>query len=182
MNKLINKLLYIFLFLFLLSSCKEEQPELVNLDIAKKLVAEYYESGKFDEECKVIFDNAIEKVNQLRLDVKPTAIFDVDETALSNYDHIKEIGFGYIPDQWNEWINKGDAKAILHTKNFYDFLVSKEIKIVFLTGRPSISYDATKRNLIEQGYTKFDTLITRSEEDINFTAVKFKTSKKNRIS
>ena len=41
--------------------------------------------------------------------------------------------------------------------------------------------EATRRNLIEQGYTKFDTLIVRSEAERNLSAASFKLQKRNEL-
>ena len=89
-------------------------------------------------------------------------VFDVDETVLSNYSHIKEVGYGYVPELWYEWVNSAKAPAIPEVKDFYLNLVNRGIKIIFITGRRSDYYEATYKNLKEEGFSKFDTLITKS--------------------
>lgn len=152
-----------------------------NLDTSKKIVQDYYESGKFDKECAAIIDDAIEKINKLQLNDKSAVVFDIDETALSNYIHTKEIGFGFIMDLWHQWLIKADAPAIPQTKRFYDWLISKNINVIFVTGRYQEVKEATRKNLFEQGYTKFDTLIVRQPEEQKIPAAEFKALKRDEL-
>lgn len=162
-------------------SSSESTFQLVNLGTAKNEVQNYYESGNFDRECSKIIDRAISYLDKKKITEKSVVVFDIDETALSNYQYTKEIGFGYIYKSWNDWQQKGKAPAIKNTKRFYDYLISKNIQIVFLTGREAETREATQRNLIEQGYTKFDTLIVRSEAERNLSAAVFKLQKRNEL-
>lgn len=176
--------IYITILLaFFVTSCTttDQTLQIMNLGAAKKIVQEYYESGNFDRECSKIIDHAISYLNKVRLNEKSVVVFDVDETALSNYQYTKEIGFGYIYKSWNDWQLKGTAPAIKNSKRFYDYIISKNIHVVFLTGREAEMREATRRNLIEQGYIKFDTLIVRSEAESNLSAASFKSQKRNEL-
>jgi len=168
---------------FILVSCTSTDSTLkvMNLGAAKNAVQAYYESGEFDRECAKIIDDAIDQMDGIKLTGKPAVVFDIDETALSNYEYTKEIGFGYVYKLWNEWQQKGIAPVIKDTKRFYDYLISKNIHVIFVTGRNSEVGEATKRNLIEQGYTKFDTLIVRSKTEIKMTAAEYKTKKREEL-
>jgi acid phosphatase len=153
----------------------------MNLGAAKNAVQAYYESGEFDRECANIIDDAIDQIEEIKLTGKPTIVFDIDETAFSNYEYTKEIGFGYVYKLWNEWQQKGIAPAIKDTKRFYDYLISKNIHVIFITGRYLEVGEATKRNLLEQGYTKFDTLIIRSESERKIPAAEWKAAKREEL-
>ncbi len=176
--------IYITILLaFFVTSCvtSDKTFQIMNLGDAKKIVQEYYESGNFDLECSKIIDRAISHLNEIKISGKSVVVFDIDETALSNYQYTKEIGFGYIYKSWNDWQLKGTAPAIKNSKRLYDYLISKNIHVVFLTGREAEMREATRRNLIEQGYTKFDTLIVRSEAERNLSAASFKLQKRNEL-
>ena len=151
----------------------------INLDTAKDAVQKYYELGEYDRECKSIIDNAIEYINSLTIKNNSAVVFDVDDTALSNYDLTKEIGFGYIYKLWYEWIQNGKAPAIKETKRFYDYLISKNIHIIFLTGRYAEMIECTHKNLKEQGFAKYDTLIVRSSSETKMAAAEYKSQKRN---
>ena len=174
---------FTFLILVIVTGCTSTEPtlQIMNLGAAKNAVQAYYESGEYDHECSKIIDDAISHLNGEKVNNKSAVIFDIDETALSNYDQTKSIGFGYISKMWNQYILEGKAPAIKETKRFYDYLISRNIHVIFLTGRLKEFYDATKRNLINQGYTKFDTLIVRNDKERKIPAAEFKTEKREQL-
>ncbi|MEW6703066.1 MAG: HAD family acid phosphatase [Bacteroidota bacterium] len=155
--------------------------QITNLGAAKNIVQSYYESGEYNRECAKVIDDAIRHIDEIKLNNKSAVVFDIDETALSNYEHTKKIGFGYDQKLWNEWTKEGRAPAIKETKRFYDYLVSKNIRVIFVSGRYEEVRDATKRNLIEQGYTKFDTLILRTDNEQKIPAAEFKAAKRKEL-
>lgn len=174
------KLLKLF-SLLILTACSSSVPQLTNLDTAKKLVRDYYDSGSFDKECEIAVTEGIKEIEENPLPQNGVAVFDVDDTALSNYKSSKLIGFGYVPSHWKASIENGDAEAIPHTKRLYEWLISKGIKIIFLTGRNNDDYTATKNNLINRGYTVFDTLIVRDKESEKLPAAVWKELKRKEL-
>lgn len=179
-----SQISYITILLaFLIISCTSTYStiKVMNLGAAKNAVQTYNESGGFDRECAKIIDNAINQLDEIKLNDKSAVVFDIDETALSNYEYTKEIGFGYVDKLWNEWQQKGVAPAVKDTKRFYDYLLSKNIHVIFVTGRYAEFGEATKRNLVEQGYAKFDTLIVRSDSERKIPTVEWKAAKRNEL-
>lgn len=176
MNKL--KLLPLLFLFFIAEGCA---PYLIDLSKAKASVREYYETGKYDEDLQEIIDDAIKDFSSIAFDSASAAIFDVDETALSNYKHIKEVDFGYIPKLWDEWVDEVEAPAIPGVKKLYDFLLSKGVRIIFITGRKDYQYKATYENLIKEGYTIFDTLITKQPDEYKLNAVTYKSDKRTAL-
>jgi acid phosphatase len=156
-------------------------PTLLNLTTAKKNVVEYYESGKFDEEAKEAVDEAIAHFEKINFEKNAAVVFDVDETALSNYEFNTRYDFGYASDLWDAWIKEAKATAIPQVKSLYDFLISKGAKIIFMTGRKDYHNEDTHKNLVAQGYTKFDTLITRSVNEYKLNAVEYKSAKRTEL-
>lgn len=177
------KIFSVIILSFLFTNCTSTDPtlQIMNLDAAKKLVQNYYESGEFEKESEIIINDAINVIDKINRKDKSVVVFDVDETALSNYAFTKEIGFGFIPKLWDEWQLKGIAEVMPQTKRFYDYLVSKNINVVFLTGRPKNVLAATHRNLIEKGFVKFDTLIVRKSNENKMLATEFKSQKRNEL-
>jgi acid phosphatase len=146
----------------------------VNLQLAKKDVMSYYESDRYSNDLKKIILNAEDEINKLELKTNSAVVFDVDETSLSNYESLKKIYFGYDPIKWDNWINEAKAPAIPEVKQFYDFLIMKKVKVIFLSSRKGSQYDVTYRNLKQAGYLEFDTLILKSNSDSNPTSLAFK--------
>ncbi|HEX7357912.1 MAG TPA: HAD family acid phosphatase [Ignavibacteriaceae bacterium] len=163
-------LLFIATFTFV--SCSSNQ--IINLRTAKDIVKDYYESGKYDEELTEVVNDAKKKFDKVEVESNSAVIFDVDETALNNYGLAKMMDFGYVYDLNKKWNEELKATAFKPVKDLYDYLLNKGFKIVFLTGRNSNEYDVTYKNLIKEGYTEFDTLITQSKEDQKLKSQEFK--------
>jgi acid phosphatase len=159
--------------------------QIVNLRTAKDIVKDYYESGKYDEETNKIVKDAEEKFDNIKVDKsakgRSVVIFDVDDTALNNYGLAKSMDFGYVYDLNKKWNKELKAPAIEQTKDLYFYLLNKGFKVIFLTGRNSSEYDVTYQNLIKDGYTGFDTLITQREDEQNLKAAAFKIKKRTEL-
>ncbi len=162
--------------IFTLIGCSSNQ--IVNLTTAKDIVKDYYESGKYDEEMNAVIKDAKEKFNEIKINKNSAVIFDVDETALNNYGLAKQMNFGYVFELNKKWNEELKAPAILQTQDLYFYLLNKGVKIIFLTGRNSSEYEVTYKNLIQAGYTKFDTLITQREDEQNLKSMEFKSKKR----
>jgi len=162
----------IFIATFTFVSCSSNQ--IINLRTAKDIVKDYYESGKYDEELTEVVNDAKKKFDKVEVESNSAVIFDVDETALNNYGLAKMMDFGYVYDLNKKWNEELKATAFKPVKDLYDYLLNKGFKIVFLTGRNSNEYDVTYKNLIKEGYTEFDTLITQSKEDQKLKSQEFK--------
>ncbi len=169
---------YIFLsfFLYLYSNCFAQ--ELVNLASAKTAIEKYYSSGQYETELNAIVHNALTKAADLPNGNNDAAIFDIDETSLSNYPIMLKYDFGYEAKAWDDWVRGKFAKAIPQVKMLYDSLIARKIKIIFLTGRAADILPASKQNLIEAGYITFDTLVGKSVGDMKTTAAVFKENKR----
>ena len=161
------------LFLF---SCATEKP--VNLSIAREEVKQYYESGKFVEELNKVITEAKQKFDKAEFTDSSVVIFDVDETALNNYELAEQMGFGYVYEMNKQWNAEMKAPAIKQVKELYDYLLSKGSEIIFLTGRNFPEYKATYDNLKLAGYTVFDTLITQMDNEREMTAKDYKSNKR----
>lgn len=166
-----KRLSILFLLVSFISGCSSS---IQNLSTSKQDVKVYYELGGYDKELKGVVNTAITEIKGINVADSSIAIFDIDETALSNYELIKNVDFGYVPQLWHNWIMEAKAPAINPVKDLYDVLVAKKVKIVFLTGRGESEYDATYKNLVNAGYTNFDTLIVRSSYFAKTTAANYK--------
>lgn len=144
------------------------------MDMAKAAVQNYYENGQYDAEMKEIIDDTIDKLSKMNFTDKSLAVFDIDETILSNYPHTKEIGYGFNWKLWNEWLLQADAPVIPQTKRLYDWLIDNGVNVVFITGRQYEVREATVKNLKNQGITQFVDVITRSPKTSKMSAGVFK--------
>ncbi len=167
-----------FLLTTLLAGCSSAP---LNLEIAKERVMKYYNSGKYDSDLNEIVKHAENKFGSITPDDSTAIVFDIDETIFSSYEFEKQIGFGYVDSMWYNYLSESKEPVIKQTKSLYDFLIGKGFKIIFLTGRNIDQYNATYKNLIYNGFTKFDTLIVRQPNEYDFTAQKFKSIKRVKL-
>jgi predicted secreted acid phosphatase len=161
-----------------LTSCTDKP---VNLSVARESAKEYYESGKFDEELDTVIREAKDKFSEVEFTENSVVIFDVDETAINNYEISKKMGYGYVHEMVYEWTQDAKVPAFPQVKELYNYLLSKGSKIIFLTARGYDEYDATYKNLITQGYVQFDTLITKNKDEHEMKSVDFKSAKRGEL-
>lgn len=171
---------FLLVFIFAVISCSSNQ--LVNLRTSKDIVKDYYESGGYDRELDAVIGDAKEKFDKVEVKNNSVVIFDIDETALNNYGLAKQMDFGYVYDLNKKWNEELKATAIKQTQELYFYLLNKGFKVIFLTGRNSNEYDVTYKNLIQEGYSGFDTLITQSKEDQKLKAQDFKSKVRTELS
>ena len=176
-RKLLLSIISILILSFIFGC--NNKPE--NLTTARQLVKDYYESGKFEEELRAVIEKAKSEFGRVEIKKNSVVIFDVDETALDNYELSKSMGFGYVYKINKEWNAEMKSPAMVKVKELYDFLISKGVHIIFLTGRNLPEYEVTYKNLIKDGYTKFDTLITQREHEYKMKAQEFKSSKRKEL-
>jgi acid phosphatase len=176
-NNKMKIFLTLTLSLTLFFAC-EKNHKPVNLTDARNAVKQYYESGKFDKELDQVIKEAKKKFDEVEFKDNSVVIFDVDETALNNYELAEQMGFGYVYEMNKQWNEEAKAPAIKQVKALYDNLLSKGAKIIFLTGRNFPEYNATYQNLINAGYTVFDTLITQIGDETKMNAKDFKSRKR----
>jgi acid phosphatase len=160
---------------FAVESCSSSIP---NISDVKEEVINYYQSGKYEAELNGVIDDAIAKFDNVNAADNSLVVFDIDETALSNYSFDKGIDFGFVPGLWEKWVDSAKAPAIDGVKRLYDFLIKKGFKVVFVTGRSEHNYTSTYKNLVNAGYTIFDTLIVRNASEKNLTALEYKSKKR----
>lgn len=167
------------LLIFTLISCSSNQ--IINLRTAKDIVKDYYETGGYDKELDDVITDAKEKFDEVEFKENSVVIFDIDETALNNYGLAKLMDFGYVYDLNKKWNEEIEAPAIPQVKALYEYLLNRGANIIFLTGRNYTEYDVTYKNLIQTGYTKFDTLITQREDELNLKSLEFKSKKRTEL-
>lgn len=169
---------YIFLSL-VASSCAQGVP--LNIMLAKEHVVHYYESGNFEADCATMVDNALVYLqdHEHAFDESKTIVFDIDDTLLLYFEHLKSVGFCAQCPQCNynayyNWLEKGNAVEVRQIKRLYDYAAQYGYHIVFLSGRPERYKEETIKNLALHGYTVFDRIILRSEAEKGIPIARFK--------
>ena len=112
---------------------------------------------------------------------KPLAIVaDIDETVLNNLPYnemLIDSSQAFTQKSWAQWVNKKIATPIPGALEFFKYVDSLGIEIIYLSNRRVENYAATKENLIQVGFP-FDeqTLMLLRDKDGN------KESRRNQLS
>jgi acid phosphatase len=89
---------------------------------------------------------------------KLAAVFDIDETSLSNWDVMAECGFCAYSIQ-TKLHPDPHGPAIASVLELYIFAKAKGVAVFFVTGRPEKQRQLTIENLREAGYDEWTDLI-----------------------
>lgn len=158
--------------------------EPVNLSLAKEAVIRYANTGEYERDVAVIARYATDWITaraERKLPGEKLAIvLDIDETALSNLSHMKEMDFGYIPDLWDAWVANHHAPAIEPVLTVYRQAQRLGIEVFFITGRREKDRPGTESNLRAAGYGEYVQLYLKPDDFQEPTQV-FKTATREKI-
>lgn len=158
--------------------------EPLNLTTAKEAVIQYVDSGEYELDVAEVAARAREWIATRVADKQPgeklAVIFDIDETALSNVHHMREMDFGYVPALWDAWVADQTAPPIGPVRDIYRLARRHELGIFFITGRREKDRPGTVRNLQQVGYGEYNGL-TLKPDDYEGSTVAFKAAERERI-
>lgn len=147
-----------------------------NLQPHKQQVRAYVESGDYDREMAAVAAKAGKWIEQraAKGGAGLTVVFDLDETLLSNWPLISRQDFGYVPVEWNRWVEAGAAPAIEPVRDLFLAARRLGVDVVFVTGRRERDRAGTERNLRAIGCADYARLICKGDNDTR-TSAAFKT-------
>jgi hypothetical protein len=113
----------------------------------------YVESGRYDREIGLVTAAAKDRLrlHTRRGGERPVAIFDIDETLLSNLPLFRRTGYEPKPADWIEWETAGEAPVIAPVLELVHAARAANVGIVLLTGRSERRRDVTLKNLRRAG-------------------------------
>lgn len=120
-----------------------------NLSTVKQQIRLYVESGVYQRELDTVAEQARRWVEEraARGGGRLTVVFDLDETLFSNWPHMRAMDFGYVPREWDRWVEDANAPPIESVREVYRVARRLGVDVVFITGRPESARAATERNL-----------------------------------
>lgn len=155
-------------FFILLTGLVKAQPngdlDIPNLDLSKKSIRSYHDSGRYAAEVDAVADRARQylELNLPRYQgQKPAIVLDIDETTLTNYSYFDDYDFAYIDHFWADWVKKAQATPLAGPQRLFNYARDRGLAIFFITGRPERDRTATELNLKRAGYVGYTRLITR---------------------
>ncbi|OGT40134.1 MAG: hypothetical protein A3F12_03835 [Gammaproteobacteria bacterium RIFCSPHIGHO2_12_FULL_38_14] len=177
--------IFFVLFLILASvSVYAKEPE--NLFAIKQKLIQYHQSGQYEKDIAQVVDQAKSYLHA-RLEQnhfnkkKPAIVFDIDETALSNYDNISNLDFGGTSNDILKSENQGNDPVITPTFQLYQYAKAHHVTIFFITGRDESERDVTVTNLKNVGYDGWKKLILRDGPYRHVPAAQYKTAMRKKI-
>jgi predicted secreted acid phosphatase len=130
----------------------------------------FHDYGEYDREIRQVANAARDYLagvakNSEKGD-KLAAIFDIDETALSNWEAMAACGFCSYSAQVElcstardqVYCNDHDS-AIVPIRELFDFAKESGITVFFVTVRPETQRDLTEKNLLLVGYSGWKELL-----------------------
>jgi predicted secreted acid phosphatase len=164
----------------------ETSSQPANVGDAKMKALAYHDSGAYDRDLAAIAAKANHWLTaRVNATSRPAVVFDIDETALSNWEVILLDDFGRpikgpcligtgAPCGWAEWDQLGRDPAIEPTLDLFRDARAMGVAVFFITGRPESQRGATERNLADAGYSGYTKLYMVPEEAHFKSAADFK--------
>jgi acid phosphatase len=131
----------------------------------------YYDSGAYLTDLQLAAAPAVDWIDEEapRVD-RPAVVFDIDETALSNWEVIKANDFGRVidgpcarlphgPCGWRSWDLTAQSTVIGPTLDVFTAARRRAAAVFFITGRDESQRADTERNLTAAGYSGYTRLI-----------------------
>ena len=142
-----------------------------NIGDLKTEATHYYDSGAYLTDLQLAAAPAVAWIDEeaARVD-RPAVVFDIDETALSNWEVIEANDFGRVidgpctelpqgPCGWRAWDLTAQSTVIGPTMDVFTAARDRGAAVFFITGRDDSQRVATERNLAAVGYTGYTQLI-----------------------
>jgi predicted secreted acid phosphatase len=167
---------------FGIAGCSTPTSEPPNLSRIKQQIRAYVESGRYIREVDAVAAEAKEWVIQraARGGDRLTVIFDLDETLFDNWPHISAMDFGYVPREWERWVEEANAPAIESVREVYRTVRQLGLEVVYITGRPEDHRAGTERNLRAIGCHDFVLLVCKPPSERG-TSAAFKTAVRRKL-
>jgi len=142
--------------LFTTSAFAIEPP---NLGLLRNDLVQYHDSGKYNNQISTVYQRAenylatrIHENDQSAHPKKLAVVFDIDETALSNYTDLHALNFGGTSQSIDDALQKAKDPAISPALDLYHEAMQNHVAVFFVTGRKPYLQNATIKNLTSAGY------------------------------
>jgi len=129
----------------------------------------YHDYGQYDYQIRQVANAARDyldaRVKARQGDEKLAAVFDIDETSLSNWESLSDCGFCAYSAQLKLYPPPAHDPAIQPTLELYKFAQAHRVAVFFVTGRKEKERASTEANLAEAGYTHWDGLYMQPDNN-----------------
>lgn len=160
-----------------------------NLSLVIKEVQAYHDSGQYAQDLAQAIGQAQQYIIQQALlneqqnkKKKLAIVLDIDETSLSNYQHMLKRNFGGSPLQIHRDILAANAPAITPMLALYRNALQHGVHVFFVTGRRLSELTATRSNLLRAGFKHWAGLYLRPDDYHQASIIPFKAQARESIS
>jgi predicted secreted acid phosphatase len=126
----------------------------------------YHDSGEYDREIREVANDARDylemRVRHASKDEKLAAVFDIDETSLSNWEVMDGCGFCSYPSQLKLYPDV-QGSAIIPVLELFNYARKMGVAVFFVTGRQNAQREATIKNLTGVGYSGWADLVMQPD-------------------
>lgn len=141
-------------------------PEPENHAFVVERLTRYHDSGEYEWVIREVANSARDylaaRISNGSKQDKWAAVFDIDETALSNWQAMADCGFCSYAIEAKLYSIAHDP-AIVPVLELFTYARKNGIAVFFLTGRPEAQRALTIQNLNEVGYAGWAELVMRPD-------------------
>lgn len=142
----------------------ESENQLKNIALNGKVYSAVWQqnAGEFRALCYQAYNiatNIVEEKTKTTPDRPFAIITDVDETFLDNSPYAvaqAKLGKEFDKKTWAEWTAKSSAKAYPGSLDFFNYAVSRNVTVFYITNRDGNDKAGTMKNLIDLGFPLVD--------------------------
>lgn len=164
------------------------QPPPPNLTLQKQLLIQYHDSGDYYHDISSVTQKALYylkfRIHQNKQLDKPkqlAVVFDIDETAITNYNDMLHLDFGGTESNIEQLEAEGHDPAIPYTRTLYTFAKNNNVAVFFITGRREYLRKMTEKNLIDDGYDQWSGLFMKPDDYQQPSVSPYKTATRKKI-
>jgi acid phosphatase len=139
-----------------------EPSAIPNLGLLKREIVAYHDTGRWKADTAAVVRRAMDFMESHKSSTgKPAIVFDIDDTALSTWEHIKEANFCYLEASFDRWVLAAGAPPIEPVLDLYRLAKRKGVAVFFITGRAEKLREPTLRNLRATGYETWEEVLMK---------------------
>jgi predicted secreted acid phosphatase len=150
-----------------------------NLQEFKDWCTNYYNSGLYLHECQVIIDAAKNLIDRGPVN-NPAICFDIDETAISNWEIMKDNDYGWPNAVLIYSWETTKMPALVPVLSLYTYAIEHNFTVFFISSRSATYLGNTTQLLDNAGYLEYEDLILKPVGDTRSDA-EFKSEMREQI-
>lgn len=152
------------LALVFVAGCATCEPR-PNLGLYRSQLIEWHDSGGYE---KCFAEAAAKTEGGLKAAIalqkaggKPAIVLDIDETSLSNWPYMVNVGFDIKDETFTAWTATGDGIPLKPILSLYQRATAAGVAVFFITGRAEVLRANTEKELRNAGFAKWEELYLR---------------------